>query len=659
MKRDEIDFNLIQVLVKAAEDHFTANRKEKIETNRKYKKGRETWTPKVANSKYKGHDIRVNLVRSTVETAKSAAYSNSPSWIAKPGGPGQSCDCRVVEEWLDWACLPEGYDVVNKSSFVIDDGFESGAGYLEVGTKIVGHKQVEYEDEDADGNIVVKTKKVPDVDIFVERRSAMNVYVDPDAAEDMDSATFIIVKDSMPVYQLTEDERFDKAAREAIKGMHVSTAFKSHNRDVPDKFLRADLYDIQIMDAAGKRVEWLVTYCEEVNDLLRLEGPYPFPCKGFTLAPFVDYNNLDEFDPQGEIEDIIPLQKVINNIVSKQSTHVDRAAPKIGVDEKTAKNQNFKNALASDEVFGALPIDLTGGKKITDYLQLFSAPNMTADYYNLKNEATEFIERLSGISGMRLGVQLDTKRTATEVSKIETGADLRSKPKREAISKYFSRAGELLIAFMREVYTDERVIEAKSNLRELKGSMVALAQEEGTSPDKWVGPDYEEGQEDYKGPRLIKDGREHWLSFIGSNTPEGITVTIDPLSTAPKSKEADRMLFIALMDRCIQLQGFLVQLAQAGVPFFFNWAEFIKDMFAQFDIKDPDKYFDEDQLEQYVQAMQQQIAAQQQVAQAPESQGQGEAGADEGSEEYMEVPIEGMQGEETALDDEYVPVELV
>lgn len=655
MKREEIDFNLIQTLVKAAEDHHKAKRKDKIETNRKYKKGRETWTPKQANSRYKGHDIRVNLVRSTVETAKSAAYSNSPSWIAKPGAPGQACDCRIVEEWLDWACLPEGYDVVNLSSFVIDDGFESGVGYLEVGTKIIGHKEVEYEDEDKEGNIVVKTKKVPDVDIFVARRSSMDVFVDPDAGEDLASASFIVVKNgNMPVYQLVEDERFDIKVREQIKGMNVSTAFKDHNRDVPDKFYRADLYDVQIMDAKQEYVEFLVTYSEEVNELLRVIE-YPFPCKGFNLAPFVDYSNLDEFDPQGEIEDIIPLQKVINNIVSKQSTHVDRAAPKIGVDQKTAKDANFKNALASDEVYGVLPVDLTGGKKITDYLQLFSPANMTADYYNLKNEATEFIERLSGISGMRLGVQLDTKRTATEVSKIETGADLRSKPKREAISKYFSRAGELLIAFMREVYTDERVIEAKSNLRELKSAMVELteSQEDGgqARAGKWVGPDFDASQEDYKGPRLIREGKEHWLAFVGSNIPEGITVTIDPLSTAPKSKEADRMLFIALMDRCIQLQGFLVQLAQSGVPFFFNWTEFIKDMFAQFDIKDPDKYFDEGQLEQYVQAMQQQIAAQQQAA-----QGQEGAPAGEGEEEYMEVPIEGMQGEE---EEEYAEVELV
>ena len=95
----------------------------------------------------------------------------------------------------------------------------------------------------------------------------------------------------------------------------------------------------------------------------------------------------------------------------------------------------------------------------------------------------------------------------------------------------------------------------------------------------------------------------------------------------------------------------LIELAKAGVPMFIKWPEIIDEIFAQFDKKDPDKYFDRAALEEMFAQFQQQIEAAQAVpaaanaAQDPENPQQTTEPTPEelAAAGYSEIPLNNPQ----------------
>ena len=645
MKKEDITPTLIESLIQAAKNDHERRLKPMIEKARRYKKGQQ-WTPGSGedDAEYNGHEIVANMALPTTVSIMAAIYSNRPLWFADGDGPGMAMWEQIAGAYLNWATQDKGYGLGRKCGLVIQDGIESGAGYLEIGNKVVGRKKVTL----ADGS----TKTVAKLDIFVERRSALDVLVDPNANEDLESASYLAVRDRMPAYQVRADERYDKEVREHIKGGVVSerASRTTGDKEVPEEFRETITYDVQIKADDGKNVGWLTTYTEEdTNGLLRKPVKNPFPCEGFTIVAFVDYVNLDEWHPQGDIEPIIDLQNGVNNVISKQNTHLDRAASKIGLDEAALTDETIE-ALESNDIFKGVKFNLNGGKKLNDVITAIDFSNISPDHYNFKTELMDFINLISGISNMQLGAQMDTRRTATEINAVSRGSDLRSKQKQDSLYLFFSRVGQRSLDFLRATFDDEQVIEITGEIKELKATM---RQVEGQ--DVWVGDDYKpplEGEEDtYSGPRLIQDGKKHWLSFIPAQIPNGITITIDPTSTQPKNKEVDRALFVSFVQTLMQIQQMLIELAKAGVPMFIKWPEIVDEIFEQFDKKDPDKYFDRAALEEMFAQFQQQIEAAQAVpaaanaAQNPENPQQTTEPTPEelAAAGYSEIPLNNPQ----------------
>ncbi len=616
----------VQALINAAEKHFNKELKGAIEQARKYKKG-DQWTPgnDTDADEYRSHQMVANMALPNTIAILSAIYSNRPIFFATANGPGMGHWERIAESINNFAVTSERYKLGSKCGMVIQDGIEAGIGWLEIGRKVVGRREIEVDGE---------TKQIPKLDLFCDQVSSLFVFVDPDAGHDIDKATYIVKKYTMPLYQLKADKRFKKGLVDKIVGGEISktTAAVSGNREVPDIFRRVSLYDVQIMDEQNVNVEWLITYCEESsNDYLR-EVRWPFPTEGFTLIPFINYINLDEFRPMGDIESVHDLQNAMNNVISKQSTHIDRAVTKVAVDKRYIDDE-AEEALESSDMFRMIKLKNLKDKKLGEVLKEIDFSNISADHYNFKQELLDLMQIVTGINTMAMGAKEDTKRTATEIAEVSRGKDLRTKQKQDSLYNFFRRVGQVWLDFARDTYDDDQVIEIDGEVKELIDSMHQLQDTAGT----WVTPEYNELEvgDTYEGPVLRQDGKKYWLTFKGVDIPEGLTIAIDPVSTQPKNREADRALFMAFMDRAQALESWLMNIANTGSMPLFKWAEIVEAMLEQFDMKDPDQYFDRSALEELltrIKATQQAQAQAQMIPQQPGAQPTGQEGAQPGQE---------------------------
>jgi len=290
-------------------------------------------------------------------------------------------------------------------------------------------------------------------DIFVERVSPFEVYVDPEARS-LDEARWIAQRVIRPLEDVRDDPRYKNTKR--LKATEESRVAKTQGRTSP---LPSDV----LGDYTKRVVVWEYynikerTLCvfADGNESFLFEGSYSYP---FNESPFVmlrDYIVPDELWAYGEVTMIEGPQVELNKIRTQQLVHNKRFNRKF-LYKREALDPEGVAAIQSDQDGVFVPI--AHGQNIADSIQPIpdNATAMPTDRYQMSNVVEQDITILSGVSDYQRGAFLPRHVTASEANLMSAAQDLRARDKLDRIEKAAAQVGYRMKALAQEFYDSER-----------------------------------------------------------------------------------------------------------------------------------------------------------------------------------------------------------
>jgi hypothetical protein len=208
----------------------------------------------------------------------------------------------------------------------------------------------------------------------------------------------------------------------------------------------------------------------------------------------------------GDLEQIWGVQQELNKTRSQMIAHRARNVQKFGAIEGSL-TPNTKEALKSSTVNEVIEFKSPDGRSLSDIVQPFEVPPLSADVYNVSGIMIEDIYEISGVTEFMRGAAPEIRKTATEVTVMEGAANAKVQHKLRQVERAARKVGELLLGFAADIFPDTDYDEVQLYLTGSDAEAVANATEGGVqdaegmdvptdeiegltmtpSPDMWVG----------------------------------------------------------------------------------------------------------------------------------------------------------------------------
>jgi hypothetical protein len=254
-----------------------------------------------------------------------------------------------------------------------------------------------------------------------------------------------------PIADVKSDKRYNKSARDDVEVMAVSRYTEDpSSRKVYDKnYGYAEIWEYyNIVD----RTLSVFSIGGESFLIKPTKIPYAFG------HPFVMVRNFDVpdcFYPIGDLEQIEPLQRELNETRSQMMNHRKRFSRKY-LYKESAFDQFGRTALESDEDNVMVPVssDEPLGGVVTAFPAVISPP----EFYNQSQLISSDIDRITGLPEFMTGGLPEIRRTATEVSAITDAANARTADKLAIIEMAISKVAKNMLMLAQQYMTGEQVV---------------------------------------------------------------------------------------------------------------------------------------------------------------------------------------------------------
>lgn len=392
----------------------------------------------------------VNIVFSTVNIISPSISVNFPKITVNAVKPENAPNAVIAETVVNYWWRFR--DIRSEFRRAVKDMILFGHGWMKVGYRFVEEEMVGLEDEISQGDspTMESTNTVILQDSpFAERVSVFDVFVDCDATSIKD-AKWIAQRIRRPLSEVRADKRYNKTARENVEMMAVSRySDDPSRRKVYDKsFGYAEIWEYYDITS-----NMMCVFAEGSDNFLvkPMRMPYAF---GHPFVMIRNYDVPDSFYPIGDVEQIEPLQRELNETRSQMMNHRKRFARKYLYKESAFDNYG-RQALESDEDNVMVPV--TGDENIGGVVAPFPALINPPEFYDQSNLITNDIDRVSGVTEIQRGGTSEIRRTATEAGLIQDASNARTSDKLAIVEFAVGEVGRRMVALARQFMTGEQV----------------------------------------------------------------------------------------------------------------------------------------------------------------------------------------------------------
>ena len=445
---------------KPSSDKLTEYRQH-LEASKKWRKDEgydAVWRRLVDLYKGKHYDqysnedrMLINISFSTINVIAPAIAVNYPKITVNAVSPDNAAQAVIAEAVVNYWWRHR--DIKDEFRRAVKDLLICGHGWVKTGYRFVEESAIGEEGDDNDpisgGEAQPNTIILQDSP-FAERVSPFDVFVDSDATSVHDMK-WIAQRIRRPIADVKSDKRYNKAARDDVEVMAVSRYSEDPSaRKVYDKnYGYAEIWEYyNIVD----RTLSVFAIGGESFLIKPTKIPYAFG------HPFVMVRNFDVpdcFYPIGDLEQIEPLQRELNETRSQMMNHRKRFSRKY-LYKESAFDQSGRTALESDEDNVMVPVssDEPLGGVVTAFPAVISPP----EFYNQSQLISSDIDRITGLPEFMTGGLPEIRRTATEVSAITDAANARTADKLAIIEMAISKVAKNMLMLAQQYMTGEQVV---------------------------------------------------------------------------------------------------------------------------------------------------------------------------------------------------------
>jgi hypothetical protein len=445
---------------KPSSDKLTEYRQH-LEASKKWRKDEgydAVWRRLVDLYKGKHYDqysnedrMLINISFSTINVIAPAIAVNYPKITVNAVSPDNAAQAVIAEAVVNyWWKHREIKDEFRRA---VKDLLIMGHGWIKTGYRFVEESAVGEEGDDNDPqsggeghpNTVILTDSP-----FAERVSPFDVFIDSDATS-MHDAKWIAQRIRRPIADVKSDKRYNKAARDDVEVMAVSRYSEDpSSRKVYDKnYGYAEIWEYyNIVD----RTLSVFAIGGESFLIKPTKIPYAFG------HPFIMIRNFDVpdcFYPIGDLEQIEPLQRELNETRSQMMNHRKRFSRKY-LYKESAFDQFGRTALESDEDNVMVPV--SSDEPLGGVVVAFPAVISPPEFYNQSQLISSDIDRITGLPEFMTGGLPEIRRTATEVSAITDAANARTADKLSIIELAISKVAKNMLMLAQQYMTGEQVV---------------------------------------------------------------------------------------------------------------------------------------------------------------------------------------------------------
>jgi hypothetical protein len=445
---------------KPSSDKLTEYRQH-LEASKKWRKDEgydAVWRRLVDLYKGKHYDqysnedrMLINISFSTINVIAPAIAVNYPKITVNAVSPDNAAQAVIAEAVVNYWWRHR--DIKDEFRRAVKDLLICGHGWVKTGYRFVEESAIGEEGDDNDpisgGEAQPNTIILQDSP-FAERVSPFDVFVDSDATSVHDMK-WIAQRIRRPIADVKSDKRYNKSARDDVEVMAVSRYTEDpSSRKVYDKnYGYAEIWEYyNIVD----RTLSVFAIGGESFLIKPTKIPYAFG------HPFVMVRNFDVpdcFYPIGDLEQIEPLQRELNETRSQMMNHRKRFSRKY-LYKESAFDQFGRTALESDEDNVMVPVssDEPLGGVVTAFPAVISPP----EFYNQSQLISSDIDRITGLPEFMTGGLPEIRRTATEVSAITDAANARTADKLAIIEMAISKVAKNMLMLAQQYMTGEQVV---------------------------------------------------------------------------------------------------------------------------------------------------------------------------------------------------------
>jgi hypothetical protein len=394
----------------------------------------------------------INICFSTVNVIAPAVAVNYPKITVNSVKPDNAANAVIAEAVVNYWWRFK--DIRSEFRRAVKDLLIFGHGWIKTGYRFVEEEEIGgYDDGDIsdpmEGGEPTATTVITQDAPFAERVSPFDVFVDPDATS-MHDIKWIAQRIRRPIAEVKADKRYSKAAREDVQVMAVARySDDPSRRKVHDKnYGYAEIWEYYCVTS---RTMCVFTENGENFLIKPMRMPYAF---GHPFSMLRNYDVPDQFYPIGDLEQIEPLQRELNETRSQMMNHRKRFARKY-LYKESAFDQYGRSSLESDEDNVMVPVvsDEPLGAVVAPFPAVINPP----EFYDQSNLIVNDIERITGLPEFMTGGLPEIRRTATEVSAIQDAANARTADKLAIVELAIGEVARRLVMLAQQYMTGEQV----------------------------------------------------------------------------------------------------------------------------------------------------------------------------------------------------------
>ena len=449
-------------MARKSQEESLASYRKHLESSKKWRKDDgldATWRRLLDLYKGKHYDaysdedrMLINISFSTINVIAPAVAVNYPKITVNAVKPENAANAVIAETVVNYWWRYK--DIRSEFRRAVKDLLIMGHGWIKTGYRFVEEGAIgpdddsDYSDPVAGGESQSNSVILQDSP-FAERVSPFDVFVDPDATS-MHDIKWIAQRIRRPINDVRTDRRYNKAARESAEVMAVSRYSEDpSSRKVHDKnYGYAEIWEYY--DVVNRT---MCVFTESGDKFLikPMSIPYSF---GHPFTMLRNYDVPDAFYPIGDLEQIEPLQRELNETRSQMMNHRKKFARKY-LYKESAFDQFGRTALESDEDNVMVPVvsDEPLGGVVTAFPAVISPP----EFYNQSQIISSDIDRITGLPEFMTGGLPEIRRTATEVSAIQDAANARTADKLAIVEMAISVVAKRMLALAQQYMTGEQV----------------------------------------------------------------------------------------------------------------------------------------------------------------------------------------------------------
>ena len=465
-KNDEVRkwLNRLMVSRKAREMHFD----EKATRNVDYFKGNQNM------GDLKDGKVPLNFVWSFVKTFVPAVYARNPKVRILPklkqGAPpeilAQKRRLAKMFEILTNMTLDE-IKLKRSMKRAIQDAALMGRGVIKVGYNAQAGKTTgdKYEiskagaessgiplDANMEDSFLVSEK------VWAKRVSPLRCFYDCDAIN-MEAARWVAHEVVVPVEYVRKNRIYGAKAqsvkastivdKEYLDGISGVEGGEYNTDSVPGDFGRVCLTEIW-----DKETRYIYVLAKGNEDLGFLrEIPWPFKkLEGFPFEELVFNDVPDEQWPISEVDQFIDAQDEMNILRDHMATYFKRFFGIMLADQSKIDDKMLQK-IANSQLQEIIPVNNPVGALVP-----FTSPSLINEHLTRDRILKADMEENSGLPSWRRAGNRIGARSATEVSEITQGLDVKDNEKVDVVQDFSREVIRKLVQIMQEKYTISKVV---------------------------------------------------------------------------------------------------------------------------------------------------------------------------------------------------------